>query len=495
MLVSPFPLSAGYHGVRFEVANLPREYYPALPMCPRFSLDSASEFFEQVCRSSDHPTARFWTEYWLRTGHARRLYRMIERMDPMVNAGTSIVDIGGFGELLLLLWKFLGVTSLRGVSLEGDLVAYGNGKLLQADDPAVECHIPIDQCNLERDRLKYPCDSVDMVTCFEVLEHLRVDPIFMLIEINRILRPGGILFLSTPNGSSWDTFARVADFDAPLTFSSYFADGSGIGHCKEYSVGEFRRIVETSGFAIDRLETLDNDECSRPLREKYSGLANFVEEQEWWQGDLRRQTQLVIARKSGKPSMRMYQPLYSENFFYVDNDGKSLETEPIQVDDPYAEITKLREYVSRLSVEVETRTRWAQSLEDTIAELRASREALEKEVDARGEWAKNQDEEILSLRREIRRLEGGMDSRGEGRQRVDSENSTLRGEFSRIQRTAEEWRDRAIEHRDRAEKMRELYEDRQRQLDALILRLDELSFLFRKVVRALLRKAGIPTRG
>jgi SAM-dependent methyltransferase len=447
-------------------------------MCAKLDPESAYAFFESVCRSSDHPTARFWSEYWLGTGHVRRLIHMIQRLESLVDADTSILDVGGFGELLLLLWKFLGVRSLQGASLEGDLITYGNGKLLAADDPSAECRIEIHQCNLERDRLKFPDDSLDRVTCFEVLEHLRVDPNFMLIEMNRILRPGGILFLSTPNGSSWDSFARVADFDAPFTFSSYFADGSGIGHCKEYSVGEFRRIVENAGFSIDSLETLDVDGSFAPLAEKYASLAGFVAGQKWWKRELRGQTQLVIARKTGKPVMRMYQPLYNENFFYSDSgERKYPGAVPEPADDPQAEITKLREFVSRLRDEVDARTRWAQSLENTVGQLSESRETLIKNFDERGEWSRWQDCEIRTLRSKADKLE--------------SEFGELKEKAARDQELLEEWRERSSIDRDRSEKYRELSEGLQRQLDALILRFDDVLFLTKKLVRALLRTLGI----
>lgn len=53
---------------------------------------------------------------------------------------------------------------------------------------------------------RYEDATFDCVTMFEVIEHLPV-PLSLLAECRRILRPEGVLLLSTGNGASWT--ARV----------------------------------------------------------------------------------------------------------------------------------------------------------------------------------------------------------------------------------------------------------------------------------------------
>jgi SAM-dependent methyltransferase len=52
------------------------------------------------------------------------------------------------------------------------------------------------------DPLPFPSETFDVVWCTEVIEHIG-KPAFTLGEINRILKPGGELLLSTPNSAFW----------------------------------------------------------------------------------------------------------------------------------------------------------------------------------------------------------------------------------------------------------------------------------------------------
>ena len=93
----------------------------------------------------------------------------------------------------------------------------------------------------------YPDASFDAIALIELLEHLR-DPRALLAECRRILRPGGVLLATTPNGSSWTARAMGARWDV------FSLRGMG-GHVSFFNPGSLRLLAERAGFEVARLET------------------------------------------------------------------------------------------------------------------------------------------------------------------------------------------------------------------------------------------------
>jgi len=57
--------------------------------------------------------------------------------------------------------------------------------------------ISFSYCDLDK-KVLHKANSFDVITCLTVLEYT-FDPYFVMNEINRVLKPGGILILSVPN--------------------------------------------------------------------------------------------------------------------------------------------------------------------------------------------------------------------------------------------------------------------------------------------------------
>jgi len=65
-------------------------------------------------------------------------------------------------------------------------------------------------CNVCVDTLPYDTSSFDAILCNEVLEHLVYAPHLFFREIRRVLRPGGRLYLTTPNPAALSKLIRLA---------------------------------------------------------------------------------------------------------------------------------------------------------------------------------------------------------------------------------------------------------------------------------------------
>jgi SAM-dependent methyltransferase len=111
--------------------------------------------------------------------------------------------------------------------------------------------------DVERDTFPYEDASFDIVFCLELIEHLPSDPVFMMREINRILKPGGILLLTTPNMLSWRSILDSIAGIYPMEHMKYYKELGFPQHIREYSPWEVQRLCEESGFRISKLKTFE----------------------------------------------------------------------------------------------------------------------------------------------------------------------------------------------------------------------------------------------
>lgn len=98
---------------------------------------------------------------------------------------------------------------------------------------------------LEEQRFADAC--FDAITLFEVVEHLK-EPGGLLRECRRLLRPGGILMLSTGNTASWTAAVMKARWD-------YFHIARDAGHVSFFNPASVRRLAANCGFSVERIDT------------------------------------------------------------------------------------------------------------------------------------------------------------------------------------------------------------------------------------------------
>jgi SAM-dependent methyltransferase len=111
--------------------------------------------------------------------------------------------------------------------------------------------------NLEHDPIPLADASLDLVLCCEVVEHMDIDPMFMVAELNRVLRPDGRLLLTTPNSTSSQNVWNVLQGYRPQFFMNYTRDRSPYRHNYEHDIHSVLALTKASGFETISIETID----------------------------------------------------------------------------------------------------------------------------------------------------------------------------------------------------------------------------------------------
>ncbi len=89
--------------------------------------------------------------------------------------------------------------------------------------------------------------TFDAASLFEVVEHLR-EPMPLLQECRRILKPGGLLLISTGNAASWTVAAMGARWD-------YFHIEKDGGHISFFNPVSLSLLAKNAGFHVERIDT------------------------------------------------------------------------------------------------------------------------------------------------------------------------------------------------------------------------------------------------
>ncbi|HXY61967.1 MAG TPA: class I SAM-dependent methyltransferase, partial [Nitrospirota bacterium] len=107
--------------------------------------------------------------------------------------------------------------------------------------------------------LRFPDEAFDVITLFEVIEHLR-EPMELLRECRRILRREGIMVIGTGNAESWTVRLMKGDWD-------YFMNHGG--HVSFYNPMSLAKLAGRAGFRVVRRETRG---CSLYRRDQVSEM-------------------------------------------------------------------------------------------------------------------------------------------------------------------------------------------------------------------------------
>lgn len=185
---------------------------------------------------------------------------------PMGGPDDRILEMGAYMHMTPALRGRLGYGHVRGCYY-GPAGRVDHREVTSASGEVFTCDV--DLFDAEKDRFPYPDGHFATVLCCELLEHLPSDPMFLMAEVNRILRPGGHLVLTTPNVASIRALRAILEGYHPGFFPAYIRPaepGAEVEarHAREYTPREIHHLLVDGGFEVARLETGEFLDKPRP---------------------------------------------------------------------------------------------------------------------------------------------------------------------------------------------------------------------------------------
>ncbi len=380
-----------------------------------------------------------WQEHVSRYEFARHFLRGLKRGLRVLDAGCG----AGYGAALLAEDRGNEVT---GLDASAEAVAWA-GQHYQA----ANLHFAPGDVTALRDFDA----SYDVVAAFEVIEHL-ADAEGFLREVQRVLRPGGVLLVSTPNRRF---YTEERGFQNPF-------------HTREYDDPEFRDLLGKHFPHIQILQQNHEPAISFAPFEAMGGHATFRP------ADKEDQPHFFLAVCSARE-------IRAEAFVYLPESGNVLREREQHIrkleedlasfqektrrelaerrawaEDMAAELREKGAVIAGLQTELEERRAWADRLNlelrekgeyivqwqresverirelgDRLAERQGEVERLEAEVRERAVWAASLNEEIETARARLREAHAELNRREQTRaaQVAALEQDLVRREQTRLE--------------------------------------------------------------
>lgn len=161
----------------------------------------------------------------------KKAIKLIRKLKPgnMLDVGCSTGDWMAF-------WSDNN-WNVAGIDVSTDSVAATKEKGFEAK-----------QCDLARQPIPYKSNTFDLIFAGEIIEHL-VDTDHFLSELNRCLKPGGHLLLTTPNLASFENRIRLLLGIYPRWLDYSLRE---CGHVRGYTPGILKRQLAEHHFKIQQ---------------------------------------------------------------------------------------------------------------------------------------------------------------------------------------------------------------------------------------------------
>lgn len=216
---------------------------PPLPLPPDMSEDDAFAFLDAV-RVEQAVEAEI-------EGYCRRDWRRFLYTWGLVKDLTGhCLELGAnpyFTTCLLQEFTRMQMSLANYFGAPGDATAEHRVRMIpRGKSEPLWVTMPFRHFNVEDGRFPFDDQAFDVVLFCEIIEHLLNDPLKVLAEIKRVLKPGGTIVITTPNVARLENIARIAS--GKNISDRYSGHGPYGRHNREYTRREIVSLLEFCGF-------------------------------------------------------------------------------------------------------------------------------------------------------------------------------------------------------------------------------------------------------
>jgi len=119
------------------------------------------------------------------------------------------------------------------------------------------------QCQIEADPIPFPDHTFTGVVMGQILEHFTYSPRRTLMEVRRVLKPGGLLIVDVPNvGELHNYYRLIRGKNILYDYKKHYIDYEPViykgrpyfeRHNHEFTPRDLRALAETCGFEVVRV--------------------------------------------------------------------------------------------------------------------------------------------------------------------------------------------------------------------------------------------------
>jgi glycosyltransferase involved in cell wall biosynthesis/SAM-dependent methyltransferase len=185
--------------------------------------------------------------------HRDRLIRTLNLV-PVGGEDQRLLELSGYFHMQLLVKRYGNYGEVSGADWRR---GEPREKIVTVRNPAAaeEFTFQVKSVDVERDRFPFPDEHFDVALCCGLIERLSEDPMNMLAELNRIVKWGGLVILTTPNVTSAFSVQQALAGRSPNSGGLYNRNNPAGRHSREYAPYDVSVVLEAAGFKVLKLFT------------------------------------------------------------------------------------------------------------------------------------------------------------------------------------------------------------------------------------------------